>query len=80
MNQNKMLVDYITMFHEQLDELYKLLQTDINYDKKFEEFIQEVVIEHLCWTFSIQFEQDRLYPCLHGRKKTSKYHNSQHNK
>ena len=43
MNQNKMLVDYLTMFHEQLDELYKLLQNDINYDKKFEEFIQEVV-------------------------------------
>ena len=43
MNQNKMLVDYITMFHEQLDELYKLLQTDINYDKKIEEFIQKVV-------------------------------------
>ena len=45
MNQNKMLVDYITMFHEQLDELYKLLQNDINYDKKFEEFIQKVVIK-----------------------------------
>lgn len=45
MNQNKMLVDYITMFHEQLDELYKLLQTDINYDKKFEEFIQKVVLK-----------------------------------
>ena len=43
MNQNKMLVDYLTMFHEQLDELYKLLQNDINYDKKFEEFIQKVV-------------------------------------
>ena len=43
MNQNKMLVDYLTMFHNQLDELYKLLQTDINYDKKFEEFVQEVV-------------------------------------
>ena len=45
MNQNKMLVDYLTMFHEQLDELYKLLQNDINYDKKFEEFIQKVVIK-----------------------------------
>ena len=45
MNQNKMLVDYLTMFHEQLDELYKLLQTDINYDKKIEEFIQKVVIK-----------------------------------
>ena len=45
MNQNKMLVDYLTMFHEQLDELYKLLQTDINYDKKFEEFVQKVVIK-----------------------------------
>ena len=45
MNQNKILVDYITMFHEQLDELYKLLQNDINYDKKFEEFIQKVVIK-----------------------------------
>ena len=45
MNQNKMLVDYLTMFHEQLDYLYKLLQTDINYDKKFEEFIQKVVIK-----------------------------------
>ena len=45
MNQNKMLVDYITMFHEQLDELYKLLQNDINYDKKFEEFVQKVVIK-----------------------------------
>ena len=45
MNQNKMLIDYLTMFHEQLDELYKLLQTDINYDKKFEEFVQEVVIK-----------------------------------
>ena len=43
MNQNKMLIDYLTMFHEQLDELYNLLQTDINYDKKFEEFIQKVV-------------------------------------
>ena len=45
MNQNKMLVDYLTMFHEQLDELYELLQNDINYDKKFEEFIQKVVIK-----------------------------------
>ena len=45
MNQNKMLDDYLTMFHEQLDELYKLLQNDINYDKKFEEFIQKVVIK-----------------------------------
>ena len=45
MNQNKMLIDYLTMFHEQLDELYKLLQTDINYDKKIEEFIQKVVIK-----------------------------------
>ena len=45
MNQNKMLVDYLTMFHNQLDELYELLQNDINYDKKFEEFIQKVVIK-----------------------------------
>ena len=45
MNQNKMLVDYLTMFHEQLDELYKLLQNDINYDKKFEDFIQKVVLK-----------------------------------
>ena len=45
MNQNKMLVDYLIMFHEQLDELYELLQNDINYDKKFEEFIQKVVIK-----------------------------------
>ena len=45
MNQNKILVDYITIFHNQLDELYKLLQNDINYDKKFEEFIQKVVIK-----------------------------------
>ena len=45
MNQNKILVDYITIFHEQLDELYKLLQNDINYNKKFEEFIQKVVIK-----------------------------------
>ena len=43
MNQNKMLIDYLTIFHNQLDELYKLLQNDINYDKKFEEFVQEVV-------------------------------------
>ena len=45
MNQNKMLIDYLTMFHEQLDELCKLLQNDINYDKKFEEFIQKVVLK-----------------------------------
>ena len=45
MNQNKMLIDYLTMFNEQLDELYNLLQNDINYDKKFEEFIQKVVIK-----------------------------------
>ena len=45
MNQNKMLIDYLIMFNEQLDELYNLLQTDINYDKKFEEFIQKVVIK-----------------------------------
>ena len=45
MNQNKMLIDYLTIFHNQLDELYKLLQNDINYDKKFEEFIQKVVIK-----------------------------------
>ena len=45
MNQDKMLIDYLTMFNEQLDELYKLLQNDINYDKKFEEFIQKVVIK-----------------------------------
>ena len=45
MNQNKMLIDYLIMFREQLDELYNLLQTDINYDKKFEEFIQKVVIK-----------------------------------
>ena len=45
MNQNKMLVDYLIMFHEQLDELYKLLQNDINYDKKFEDFIQKVVLK-----------------------------------
>ena len=45
MNQNKMLVDYLTMFNEQLDELYKLLQTNINYNKKFEDFIQKVVLK-----------------------------------
>ena len=45
MNKNKMLVDYLTIFHNQLDELYKLLQNDINYDKKFEEFIQKVVLK-----------------------------------
>ena len=45
MNQNKMLVDYLIMFHEQLDDLYELLQNDINDDKKFEEFIQKVVIK-----------------------------------
>ena len=45
MNQNKMLVDYLTIFNEQMDELYKLLQNDINYNKKFEEFIQKVVIK-----------------------------------
>ena len=45
MNQNKILVDHLTIFHDQLDELYKLLQNDINYDKKFEEFIQKVVIK-----------------------------------
>ena len=45
MNQNKMLIDYLTIFHNQLDELYKLLQNDINYDKKFEEFIQKVVLK-----------------------------------
>ena len=45
MNQNKMLVDYLKMSHNQLNELYKLLQNDINYDKKFEEFIQKVVIK-----------------------------------
>ena len=53
MNQNKMLVDYLTMFHEQLDELYKLLQTDINYDKKFEEFIQKVVIKSNKYSYYI---------------------------
>ena len=45
MNQNKILVDYLTIFHEQLYDLYKLLQNDINYDKKFEEFIQKVIIK-----------------------------------
>ena len=45
MNQNKILVDYLTIFHEQLDELYKLLQNDINYDKKFEKNIQKVIIK-----------------------------------
>ena len=45
MNQNKMLIDYLTIFNEQLDELYELLQTDINYDKKIEKFIQKVVIK-----------------------------------
>ena len=45
MNQNKMLVDYLTMFNEQLDELYELLQNNINYDKKFEEFIQKIIIK-----------------------------------
>ena len=45
MNQNKMLIDYLTIFHEQLDELYELLQTDINYDKKIEKFVQEVIIK-----------------------------------
>ena len=45
MNQNKMLIDYLTIFNEQLDELYGLLQTDINYDKKIEKFIQKVVIK-----------------------------------
>ena len=53
MNQNKMLIDYLTMFHEQLDELYKLLQTDINYDKKFEEFVQEVVIKSNKYSYYI---------------------------
>ena len=53
MNQNKMLVDYLTMFHEQLDELYKLLQTDINYDKKIEEFIQKVVIKSNKYSYYI---------------------------
>ena len=45
MNQNKILVDYLTIFNEQLNELYKLLQNNINYDKKFEEFIQKVIIK-----------------------------------
>ena len=53
MNQNKMLVDYLTMFHEQLDELYKLLQTDINYDKKIEEFIQKVIIKSNKYSYYI---------------------------
>ena len=53
MNQNKMLIDYLTMFHEQLDELYKLLQTDINYDKKIEEFIQKVVIKSNKYSYYI---------------------------
>ena len=53
MNQNKMLIDYLTMFHEQLDELYELLQTDINYDKKIEEFIQKVVIKSNKYSYYI---------------------------
>ena len=53
MNQNKMLIDYLTMFHEQLDELNKLLQTDINYDKKIEEFIQKVVIKSNKYSYYI---------------------------
>lgn len=53
MNQNKMLIDYLTMFHEQLDELYKLLQTDINYDKKIEKFIQKVVIKSNKYSYYI---------------------------
>ena len=53
MNQNKMLIDYLTMFHEQLDELYKLLQTDINYDKKIEEFIQKVIIKSNKYSYYI---------------------------
>ena len=53
MNQNKMLIDYLTMFNEQLDELYKLLQTDINYDKKIEEFIQKVVIKSNKYSYYI---------------------------
>ena len=53
MNQNKMLIDYLTIFHEQLDELYKLLQTDINYDKKIEEFIQKVVIKSNKYSYYI---------------------------
>ena len=53
MNQNKMLVDYLTMFHEQLDDLYKLLQTDINYDKKIEEFIQKVIIKSNKYSYYI---------------------------
>ena len=53
MNQNKMLIDYLTIFNEQLDELYKLLQTDINYDKKIEEFIQKVVIKSNKYSYYI---------------------------
>ena len=53
MNQNKMLIDYLTIFHEQLDELYKLLQTNINYDKKIEEFIQKVVIKSNKYSYYI---------------------------
>ena len=53
MNQNKMLVDYLTMFHDQMDDLYKLLQTDINYDKKIEEFIQKVVIKSNKYSYYI---------------------------
>lgn len=53
MNQNKMLIDYLIIFHEQLDELYKLLQTDINYDKKIEEFIQKVVIKSNKYSYYI---------------------------
>lgn len=53
MNQNKMLIDYLTIFNEQLDELYKLLQTDINYDKKFEEFVQKVVIKSNKYSYYI---------------------------
>ena len=53
MNQNKMLIDYLIIFNEQLDELYKLLQTDINYDKKIEEFIQKVVIKSNKYSYYI---------------------------
>ena len=53
MNQNKMLIDYLTIFHEQLDELYELLQTDINYDKKIEKFIQKVVIKSNKYSYYI---------------------------
>lgn len=53
MNQNKMLIDYLTIFNEQLDELYKLLQTDINYDKKIEKFIQKVVIKSNKYSYYI---------------------------